>query len=223
MLEAVRRWLARGHGLPAWDEVATWARANGWTLRRTLSQEGWVMDRHPERPRWRIEWGPSQRAFMSSHELRIRVETKARPEVQALVLDRALLARLDREVYQQYTDSVQTRLDAETPEEMRWLAMHTKLAPNDMGASLRDRYGGVSSDPPWLVRWLPGPVSDALVALAKVMPIRAVAAEPFILRLSPGRIVLRQAAPVPRLRVLEGCVTVVDAAQASVERSVGSP
>jgi hypothetical protein len=217
MLEAVRRWLARGHSLPAWDELSAWARENGWTLRRALSHGGWVMDRNVERPRWRIEWGPSQRSFMSSHEFRIRVELAAMPDVQALVLDRPLLARLDREVYQQFTGSVQTRLDSHPPEEMRWLAMHTKLSPNEMGAALRDRYGGLSNDPPWLVRWLPGQVSDALKGLADVTPIEAVAAEPFILRLSRGRIVLRQAAPVPRVRVLTACVRVGDAAQAALE------
>lgn len=221
MLDAVRRWLARGHSLPAWGELSAWARENGWSLRRALAHDGWVMDRHLDHPRWRIEWGPSQRAFMSSHEIRVRVELAAMPDVQSLVLDRPLLARLDREVYQQFTGSVQTRLDEQTPEEMRWLAMHTKLSPNEMGVALRDRYGGLSNDPPWLVRWLPGPVSEALEELARVTPIGAVASEPFILRLSRGRIVLRQAAPLPRVRVVAACVRVAQAAQQAVERESG--
>jgi hypothetical protein len=222
MLEAMRRWLARGHSLPAWDELSAWAREHGWTLRRALAHGGWIMDRNVERPHWRIEWGPSQRGFMSSHEFRIRVETSAMPDVQSLVLDRPLLARLDREVYQQFTDSVKTRLDAQTPEEMRWLAMHTKLSPNELGAGLRDRYGGLSNDPPWLVRWLPGPVNDALRGLADVTPIEAVASEPFILRLSRGRIVLRQAAPVPRVHVLAACVRVAEAAQEAARRGAAA-
>jgi len=219
MLEAMRRWMARGHSLPEWDEFSVWAREHGWVLRQALAREGWAMDRNPERPRWRTEWGPSQRTFMSSHEFRIRVELAAMGDVQALVLDRPLLARLDREVYQQFTGSVQTRLDERTPEEMRWLAMHTKLSPNEMGTALRDRYGGLSNDPRWLVRWLPGAVSDALRGLAEVTPIEAVASEPFILRLSRGRIVLRQAAPVPRVPVLAACVRVAEAAQQAVERA----
>jgi hypothetical protein len=159
---------------------------------------------------------------MSSHEFRLRMEMPALPDVQALLLDRPLLARLDREVYQQFTDTVQTRLDEETPEEMRWLAMHAKLTPNDLGEALRDRYGALSDDPPWLVHWLEGPVSDALKALADVMPIEAVSAEPFILRLARGQIVIRQAATQPRPNVLEALVVVAQAAQAATERLAGT-
>ena len=54
---------------------------------------------------------------------------------------------------------MQTRLDEETPEEMRWLAMHAKLNPNQMGVSLRDRYGAISNDTAWVSRWLGRPVS----------------------------------------------------------------
>jgi hypothetical protein len=95
---------------------------------------------------------------MSSHEFRIRFEVALPSDVQALVLDRPLLDSLDHEVYAQFTDNVQTRLDEETPEEMRWLAMHAKLNPNQMGVALRDRYGAISNDTMWLSRWLKGPV-----------------------------------------------------------------
>jgi hypothetical protein len=217
MLQAVRRWLARGDSLPAWNEFSAWARANRWTLKRTLVRDGWVMENASAHPGWRIEWGPSQRAFMSSHEFRIRIEVPALADVQALVLDRPLLARLDREVYQQYTGNVQTRLDDETPEEMRWLAMHAKLSPNEMGIPLRDRYGGLANDPTWLKRWLAGPVTESLKGLAGALPVEAVSSEPFILRLSRGRIVIRQAAPLPRVRVLAACVEVGMAAQGPVK------
>ena len=43
---------------------------------------------------------------------------------------------------------------------MRWLAMHTKLSPNQMGVPLRDRYGAISNDTAWVEHWLAGPVSD---------------------------------------------------------------
>jgi hypothetical protein len=155
---------------------------------------------------------------MSSHEFRLRLELPALPDVQALVLDRPLLARLDREVYQQFTDTVQTRLDDETPEEMRWLAMHAKLTPNELGEVLRDRYGALSDDPPWLVHWLAGPVAEALKALAQTMPIEAVSAEPFILRLARGQVVIRQAAARPRAKVLEALVAVAGAAREATER-----
>ena len=54
MLEAMRRWMARGHSLPEWDEFSAWAREHGWVLRRALAREGWVMDRSAERPGRRV-------------------------------------------------------------------------------------------------------------------------------------------------------------------------
>jgi len=216
MLDAVRRWLTGGDSLPAWAEFGAWARAHGWALKRAMTLDGWVMEDAEGHPGWRIEWGPAQRGFMSSHEFRIRVELARVPDVQALVLDRPLLARLDRELYQQITDTVRTRLDEETPEEMRWIAMLPKLAPNAMGAALRDRYGALSDEPGWLERWIAGALAPALQAHADVMPVEAVSAEPFILRLARGQVVIRQAAPRPRAAVLQACVGVAEAAAASL-------
>ena len=219
MLEAVRRWLTATGALPNWTEFVAWAHHHDWTLKRTIAHDGWAMDHNPAHAGWRIEWGPAQRGFMSSHEFRIRFEVAQLSDVQALVLDRPLLARLDREVYAQFTDNVQTRLDEETPEEMRWLAMHTKLSPNQMGVPLRDRYGAISNDAQWVERWLAGPVAGALKQRADAMPIEAVAAEPFLLRLSRGQVVIRQAAATPTVKVLEMCVAVAVAVDAALRKS----
>jgi hypothetical protein len=215
MLDAVRRWFTGGDSLPSWQEFAAWAGDHHWTLKRTIAHDGWAMDHNAQHPGWRIEWGPSQRTFMSTHEFRIRMALPEVPDVQALVLDRALLARLDHEVYQQFTGSVQTRLDEETPEEMRWLAMHAKLNPNQMGVSLRDRYGAIGTDSDWLSRWLAGPLGEALKARADAMPIEAVSAEPFMLRLSRGQIVIRQATTTPRVELLQSCIDIAQAARAA--------
>ncbi len=204
--------------MPAWADLSAWAATHGWTLKRTIAHDGWVMSDPAAHPAWRIEWGPAQRSFMGSRELRIRVDLADAREVQALILDRPLLSRLDHEVYQQFTDSVQTRLDEETPEEMRWLAMHPKLSPNQMGVPLRDRYGGVGSDTAWISGWLAGVLGDALKRRAEAMPVEAVSSEPFVLRLSRGQMVLRQSTKAPTASLLQRCVDVVAAAEASLAR-----
>ena len=219
MLDAVRRWFSWGGSLPAWTEFSAWANAHHWTLKRTIAHDGWAMDHNPRHAGWRIEWGPAQRSFMSSHEFRIRFEVALNSDIQALVLDRPLLARLDHEVYAQFTDHVQTRLDEETPEEMRWLAMHAKLTPNQMGVPLRDRYGAISNDTEWVSHWLDGPIATALKQRADTMPIEAVSAEPFILRLARGQVVIRQSASHPRVAVLESCIAVAAAVDEALRRT----
>lgn len=216
MLDAVRRWLGWGQSLPAWDELSAWARAGRWTLKRTLGHEGWVMDGDAH-PGWRVEWGPAQRRFMGTHELRVRVEVPGMPEtMQALVLDRPLLARLDQAVYEQFTDNVQTRLDDETPEEMRWLAMHAKLSPNQVGPRARDRYGALCNDPDWMAAWLAGPLGEALGRRAEVLSFDRAPSHPFVLRLARGQLVLRQGVDEPVVGLLQSCVDVAAAAAGSL-------
>jgi hypothetical protein len=186
MLDAVRRWLSVAGSLPGWAEFSRWADANQWTLKRTIAHDGWAMNDNPDHPGWRIEWGPAQRRFMSSHEFRIRFEVAQNSDVQALVLDQPLLARLDREVYAQITDHVQTRLDEETPEEMRWLA---------------------------------GPIAEALRKRADELPLEAVSAEPFMLRLARGQVVLRQSASRPDVATLARCIQVATAVDVALRHT----
>ena len=219
MLDALRRWLNLGGAPPGWAEFDPWADANQWTIKRTIAHDGWAMIDNPDHPGWRIEWGPAQRSFMGSHEFRIRFEVAQNSEVQALLLDRPLLAHLDHEIYAQITDNVQTRLDEETPEEMRWLAMHPKLSPNQMGVALRDRYGAIGNDTEWVSRWLAGPISDALKLRADELSLEAVTAEPFMLRLARGQVVLRQSAPRPTVKLLESSIAVAAAVDVALHRT----
>jgi hypothetical protein len=52
-------------------------------------------------------------------------------------------------VFVQFTGGVQTRLDEETPEEMRWLAMSPRLGPAQMG-SLKSWFAAVGNSVGWL-------------------------------------------------------------------------
>jgi hypothetical protein len=216
MFDPFRRWLKRGNELPNWAGLSTWAKSNRWTLRRTFAHDGWVMV-DPARPDWRIEWGPSQRSFMSAHELRVRIEAPHLVEAQALVIDRALLGRMDHDVYQQFTDSVQTRYDDQLPEEMRWLAMHARLGTPELG-SLRERYGALGHEAEWVVRWLEGPFTEALKRRAAQVTAESASAEPLLVRVARGKLVLRQAAENPDPGTLQTLVEVAVAADEATRR-----
>jgi hypothetical protein len=222
MLDAMREWFGRSGTPPAWQDFVGWARDNQWVLKRPASRDGWAMEQRARHPGWRIEWGPSQRAFMGSHEFRLRVDLPQLPDLQALVLDKPLLTRLDREVYQQFTDNVQTRFDDETPEEMRWLAMHAKLTPVQLGDVLRDRYGAIADDADWLAGRLAGPLADTLARRADATPLDAVSGEPFMLRLTRGQLLIRQGSPKPTVAVLQSCVDIALAGERVLARKRSS-
>jgi hypothetical protein len=87
-----------------------------------------------------------------------------------------------------------------------------------MGTALRDRYGAVGNDTAWVSRWLSGPIAAALKQRGDVMPIESVSAEPFMLRLTRGHVVIRQSASVPRVQVLDTCVAVGEAVEEALRK-----
>ena len=216
MLEPLRRWFGGGPDLPGWQALAPWARANRWSMRRTITHDGWVMSQ-AALPDWRIEWGPSQRSFMSAHELRVRIEAPQIVEATALLLDRPLLARMDHEVYQQFTDTVQTRYDNELPEEMRWLAMHARLGTSELGP-LRERYGALGHDAAWVSQWLAGDLAAALLRRAGKVAVDQASLEPLMVRLARGKLVLRQGAERPDVEMIETLLDVAHAADDATRR-----
>jgi hypothetical protein len=103
-------------------------------FRPVRGDEGFIVEGQTGNAPWRMEWGPSQRPYVSGNELRLRTELPGRGhDVQALVLDRTLQSSMESAVFDQYVDGVQTRIDTETPPEMRWLVMHPKLAAAELG------------------------------------------------------------------------------------------
>jgi hypothetical protein len=75
----------------------------------------------------RIEWGAPHRAYLTEPELRFRMELDIQHELQMLLMSAPLMAQLEKQVFEQFTQGMQTQIDASTPEEMRWLAIFPKV------------------------------------------------------------------------------------------------
>jgi hypothetical protein len=164
-----------------------------------------------------IEWGPAQRDYISGFELRLIAELELPRDLLALVLNRRLMEAMEADVYERYVDAVQTRMDAATPAEMRWLVMFAKLPAHELGR-LAERYGAVGSAPQWLLQWLHGPLNDALAAT-----VDAVAPEqPVVLTIGRGRLMLRTPMPQPVLEALLPWLSVFEHALREASRLGGS-
>jgi hypothetical protein len=193
MLKFIRQRLFRASSFEGREALQAWAESSGWTMRGIREQEGFVIDTRSGTLEGRIEWGPSQRHYLGSHELRLRGELALSPEAHALVMPRALLDSMESELFSRFVGGVQTRLDDETPEEMRWLALSPKLSPALLG-ELKTHYAAVSNRTPWLAHWLQGPLGDALLQRAQG-PVEQ--APPFALIVQRSRLTLRVAMPDP--------------------------
>jgi len=186
-----------------WEGLGPWAQARQCSLRTVKELNGFIVEGRLGTLPWRLEWGPSQRAYIEGSELRLRAEMALPSDLQVVVLSRRLQEQMEKDVFEQYVEGVQTRIDTETPAEMRWVVMYPKMGRGELG-ELRDRYAAVSSFKPWLQQWLAGPLTSALAGL------KIDAATAFVLMIGRGRLTLRteveDATPgtvEPHLRVFE--------------------
>jgi hypothetical protein len=193
-----------------WEGVAPWAQSRQYSF-RAVHNEGFVVDGRLAATPWRMEWGPSQRPYIQGQELRIRSELGLASELQLVVMNRQLQEQMEKDVFDQYVEGVQTRIDNQTPPEMRWLVMFPKLPGADM-PDLRERYIALSSMKGWLVQWLQGPLSQAIAAL-KIDP-----ATPMVLMIGRGRLMLRTALPDAQVAPLQSWLRLFETAMREARR-----
>lgn len=191
MLHTIRRWLSSASGA-SWAGAAQWAQARGHAFKRSRDGDGFVIDAASASPPWRLEWGPSQRPYIEGAELRLRGEV-GEAELQMMILSRQLMDAMEKTVFEQFTEDLQTRVDTATPEEMRWLVLFPKLSPAELKI-LRDSFGAAGSAPVCLNQWLEGPLTEHLQqARAGWLAPQ----DPLALILQRGRLTLRTAMAEP--------------------------
>jgi len=206
MLDGIKRWLGgpAKADVPHWDGVAPWAESHQYGF-RAVPGEGFVVDGRLGATPWRLEWGPSQRPYIEGQELRLRSELGLGSDLQMLVMNRRLAEQMEKSVFDQFVEGVQTRIDNQTPPEMRWLVMFGKLSGSELGP-MRERWVALSSQKAWLQQWLEGPLAAALAAL------RADEALPVVLMIGRGRLMLRMAQAEPEVAQLQGSLRLFECA-----------
>ena len=130
------------------SEVSAWAKKRGYAFKRERDGHGFVVDGKLDDTPWRIEWGPPQRPYIVGHELRIRMELGLPPDLQMLLISKTLMETLEKQAFEQFTESNQTEMGDATPEEreprdfpsggdMVWFRLSVGRAAN--------------ADPKWLI------------------------------------------------------------------------
>jgi hypothetical protein len=207
MLETLKRWFTASAPVSRLPGIESWARARGALHRRVRDSEGFVVDGVHGGQAWRIEWGPSQRPYIQGAELRLIAEMGLHRDLQVLIVNRALMDASEPVLSGPQSDGVQI------PAEIRWLALYPKLAPASL-PSLGTRFGVVSSVEPWLLQWLAGPLSPALLSAAQ----RIVESEPFVLTVGRGRLTMRLPMREPDLDAIGAWLALFQLAAAEAAR-----
>ena len=212
MLEGFKRLLtgSAASSAPEWEGIAPWAQSRQYTY-RAVHDEGFVIDGRTGVTPWRMEWGPSQRPYINGHELRLRAELGLAAELQLVLMNRALQETMEKSVFEQFVEGVQTRIDNQTPPEMRWLVMYPKLPGSEM-PELRERYVALSSMKKWLQQWLQGDLTRSLAALTTAADV------PLVLMIGRGRLMLRTELAEARIDTVQGWLRVFETAIREAKR-----
>lgn len=190
MLDSFKRWM-RGEpeGADA-RALSSWAKAHGHIFKTVRNERGGVVECRDADRAWRLEWGDPQRRYIDGSELRLREEIGLSSDVQAMLISRSLATRLESDVFDRYTEAMQTQIDHNLPEEMRWLAMFPRVSFGE-GKGLKARFQLQSPASGMAQAWLEGELSDALLRAAEGV-LRADPA--FVMLLLRGRLYLRMQA-----------------------------
>jgi hypothetical protein len=213
MLESIKRWFGFGSSTKAEQGLQSWADSRGLDLRSARETGGFLVEGAFGRQAWRLEWGPSQRSFIAGRELRLIAEMEIHRELQVLVLNRELIESLEKSVFDQFVDTVQTRADADVPLEARWLVMFPKLSSAEL-RELSDLYGATSNVKPWLLQWLAGPMGAALNASSALLAGDAAV----VWTVARGRLTLRTAMPLPTAESVAAWHSTFETAMREVRR-----
>lgn len=216
MLKTLRRWLKRETERVDFSAVQAWAEQQGWAFRINPAQDGFSVEPGGTR-HWRMEWGRSHRRYLGDHELRLRGHTGIDPHTFGVVMPREQLEALDRELFSQYVDGVETQANDHTPEEVRWLAVSPRLDAKALGP-LKDVLAAVGNVTPWMQTWLSGPTGHQLGAW-----LQAPAAPPMVLIAQQGRLTLRMGMHRPDLAYIADAIHLFEVALAEARKLGAHP
>lgn len=208
MLESLKRWIGGSRDGPDSRELEAWARQRGLLLKRVRDDGGLVVEGSMHGTPWRMEWGAPQRAYILERELRLRMELGLSPTLQMLVTSRALAEELEQSAYALFTQDMQTRIDSGMPEEMRWLAMFPKTQSAAL-KTLKTKFSAVANSAGPLAVWTDGDLARQLELAGRTWLGND---EPMVLMTLRGRLYLRIEAPQPDTAMLDGALSLFEAA-----------
>jgi len=196
--------------------VSVWAASQGFEFTgQTASCRFGVDGMIVGRP-WRLEAGEPTRRYIQGTELRARADLGIDPDVLVLVLNRRLKELMEKQAYALFTNSVQTQVDQNLPEEMRLLSMFDERGWDALPRSFWSRYAVVADEKDHASAWI-----DPLLATQLLeWPSPATSPDaPFMMMLLRGKAYLRMQHDAEQLAGVQHAATVFTTA---CEKALGA-
>ena len=170
----------------AQNQVSEWAGLQGLAYSSRGEGRGFVLDGQVRGKPWRMERGKPSRDFIRGEELRARAELGVRDDVAVLIMNRHLKEELEKRAFAIYTDSLQTTVDPQLPEEMRWLAMYEEVGWDTLSMPFWKNYAILSDQKDDAMAWITPQMCEMLMNWPLQDPTR-----PMIMMLLRGKAYLR--------------------------------
>lgn len=217
MLDAFKRLFKSTSAASDWRALSGWARSQHYTFKTVKESDGFVVDGSFGPSPWRAEWGPPQRSYIASRELRLRMELALPPDLQLMVISRSLQEALEHQTFEDFTQGNQTYVGSAVPEEMRWLAMWPRAALSGH-KELRQNFSSLGVDASLAGSWVDGALGLQLLAARQGLLKDGPA---FILMCNRGRLYLRMEMPTPSSTRLAEAVAVFGVAAQQLLSALG--
>jgi hypothetical protein len=177
----------------AFAPVSEWAKAQGFSFAGMPGAQSFSLHGKVAGKPWRMEVGKPSRAYIRGEELRARAELGLNEDIAVMVLNRALKESLEKQAYERYTDDLQTSVDPNLPEEVRWLAMFEEYHWDALSRMFFSRYAVLADDRDHAVKWVDPVLANQLLTWSAPAPGPDV---PFMMMVLRGKAYLRmQQAP----------------------------
>lgn len=206
----LERWFGGSGEGAARKAAASWAKQASHKCQNT--SDGVMIEPRDGPVRWRMEWGQSQRHYITGPELRVRAELPSQ-DMRLMVITRPLMAQLEQALFDSSIEGNQTQIDQDLPPEMRWLVMFPKVPRSALG-ELKERYGCVSQPPRAAGQWLDETLTARLAGTTAWLDDLAA----MTLTVQRGRLTLRAAMARPGAPQFNGALNLALAAHASASR-----
>lgn len=223
MFERLRTVFTRGAGSSTGASVATatqlsqWAKGQGWAFafqgEPAQFHLGGVVAGKP----WRMESGPPARDYVQGTELRARADMRVVPEVAVMVISRVLKDELEGRVYGAITEPLQTAVDDNLPQELRWLAIYEELRWPGLPASFSRLFAVVGDSVEHAQRWVNAAMVSHLL-MERVPAERARA--PLLMMLADGKVSLRMETVARHLPDLQYAAALLTTAAAEAAQNL---
>jgi hypothetical protein len=185
--------------------VSQWAASQGFEFSGDSASSSFAVDGQIAGRPWRLEAGKPTRRYIQGTELRARADLGVNPDALVLVLNRPLKDLLEKQAYALYTDSLQTQVDPNLPEEMRLLSMFEECGWDALPRLFWSRYSVVADDREHAMAWVDAVLTKQLLEWPAPAPSIEV---PFVMLLLRGKAYLRMQQDISHLPAVQHAAAV---------------